>query len=75
MGDQENSNPSQEGGGGSSPEVTYTVQPGDTLSKIAKEYYGDSGQYHAIYQANRDQLNDPNDIQVGQVLKIPPATS
>ncbi len=80
MGDAENANMSGEGqgeGGSSveSPEVTYTVQPGDTLSKIAKEYYGDSGQYRAIYEANRDKLDDPDEIRVGQELRIPPATS
>lgn len=68
MGDSENS-------GGGSQDVTYTVQAGDTLSKIAKEYYGDSNQHHAIYEANKDQLDNPNDIKVGQTLKIPPATS
>ena len=80
MGDAENPNTSSEGQGESggsvqSPEVTYTVQAGDTLSKIAKEYYGDSGQYRAIYEANRDKLDDPDDIRAGQELRIPPATS
>jgi nucleoid-associated protein YgaU len=59
----------------SSENVNYTVQPGDTLSKIAREFYGDDGQYARIYEANRDKLNDPNDIKVGQELTIPPATS
>jgi nucleoid-associated protein YgaU len=50
---------------------TYTVKPGDTLSKISREMYGDSGQYLRIFEANRDKLNDPNKIQVGQELVIP----
>jgi nucleoid-associated protein YgaU len=50
---------------------TYTVKPGDTLSKIAKEHLGDGNAYMAIFEANRDQLKDPNMIKPGQVLKIP----
>ncbi len=50
---------------------TYVVRPGDTLSKIAKELLGDANGYMEIYNANRDQLNDPNVIRPGQVLKIP----
>jgi nucleoid-associated protein YgaU len=54
------------------PEVkTYTVQPGDTLSKIAKELLGNANAYMKIFEANKDQLSDPNRINVGQVLKIP----
>ena len=53
--------------------ATYTVQSGDMLSKISKQFYGDAGQYMKIFSANRDQLSDPNKIQVGQVLKIPSA--
>lgn len=49
----------------------YTVQPGDTLSKIAKHFYGNAGAYMTIFDANTDQLDDPNKIQVGQVLVIP----
>ncbi len=52
---------------------TYTVQPGDTLSKIAKEFYGNAGAYMKIFEANKDKLTDPNKIQVGQVLEIPNA--
>jgi nucleoid-associated protein YgaU len=55
-----------------SPSIsTYTVRPGDTLSKIAKEKLGDPNAYTEIFKANRDQLTDPNKIQPGQVLKIP----
>ncbi len=50
---------------------TYTVKSGDTLSRIAKELYGDPQAYHRIFDANRDQLNDPDLIKPGQVLKIP----
>jgi nucleoid-associated protein YgaU len=49
----------------------YTVKAGDTLSKIAKEHYGDSAQYMKIFEANRDKLSDPNKIQPGQTLVIP----
>ena len=50
---------------------TYTVQRGDTLSKIAKQFYGNANAYMKIFEANRDQLDDPNKIQVGQELVIP----
>ena len=52
-------------------QTTYTVKPGDTLSKIAKEFLGDPDAYMEIFNANRDQLTDPNLIKPGQVLKIP----
>jgi nucleoid-associated protein YgaU len=52
-------------------DMTYTVKAGDTLSKIAKEHLGDANAYHDIFNANRDQLNDPDKIKPGQVLKIP----
>ncbi len=50
---------------------TYTVQPGDTLSKIAKQFYGSANEYMKIFNANTDQLADPDKIKVGQVLTIP----
>ena len=50
---------------------TYSVKSGDTLSKISKEFYGDAGQYMKIFEANKDKLKDPDQIQVGQELKIP----
>jgi nucleoid-associated protein YgaU len=50
---------------------TYTVQAGDTLSKIAKEHLGNANSYMDIFNANKDQLSDPNKIRPGQVLKIP----
>lgn len=52
---------------------TYTVKAGDTLSKIAKELLGDAKAYPRIFEANRDQLSDPDKIKPGQVLKIPAA--
>jgi nucleoid-associated protein YgaU len=51
--------------------ATYTVKPGDTLSKIAKEVLGNAAAYTDIFNANRDQLSDPNKIQPGQILKMP----
>ncbi|GAB2500519.1 LysM peptidoglycan-binding domain-containing protein [Arenimonas alkanexedens] len=51
---------------------THTVVRGDTLSKIAKHYYGKASQYPKIFEANRDQLDNPDRIKPGQVLKIPP---
>jgi len=50
---------------------TYTVQAGDTLSKIAKEFYGNANEYNKIFEANKDQLSSPDRIKVGQELKIP----
>lgn len=54
------------------PGQSYTVKSGDTLSKIAKEHYGDANAYMKIFNANKDQLSDPDKIKVGQVLSIPP---
>ena len=56
---------------GAEPAATYTVKAGDTLGKIAKDLLGNAGAYMAIFDANKDQLTDPNKIQPGQVLKIP----
>ena len=50
---------------------THVVQSGETLSKIAQQYYGDAALYDKIFQANRDVLKDPNKIFPGQKLKIP----
>ena len=52
---------------------TYTVKSGDTLSKISKEFLGDANAYMKIFDANKDQLTDPDKIKPGQVLKIPAA--
>jgi len=54
------------------PQATfYTVESGDSLSKIAKAHYGDPMKYMAIFQANQPLLSDPNKIYPGQVLRIP----
>ena len=50
---------------------TYTVVRGDSLSKIAKHVYGNANRWHDIFEANRDQLANPDLIQPGQVLKLP----
>ena len=50
---------------------TYTVKSGDTLSAIAKREYGDASEWRRIYDANRDQINNPDLIHPGQELKIP----
>ena len=59
------------GGGVAVATQTYTVKAGDTLSKIAKEHLGNANAYMKIFEANRDQLTDPDKIRPGQVLKIP----
>lgn len=51
---------------------TYTVQKGDSLSKIAKQELGDGNAWKRIFEANRDVLHDPDKIQPGQILKLPP---
>lgn len=50
---------------------TYTVVSGDSLSKIARQFYGSASRWPQIFDANRDQLSDPDLIKPGQVLKIP----
>jgi nucleoid-associated protein YgaU len=49
----------------------HTVASGETLSKIAKTYLGDANRYMEIFNANKDQLSDPDKIKVGQKLTIP----
>lgn len=51
---------------------TYTVQPGDTLSLISRQVYGDAQLWRIIFEANQDILSDPSRLRPGQVLKIPP---
>ena len=60
------------GGGQPQGSQTYSVKSGDTLSKISKQFYGDANEYMRIFYANRDTLRDPDRIQVGQQLAIPP---
>ncbi|MDO5652241.1 MAG: peptidoglycan-binding protein LysM [Moraxella sp.] len=49
----------------------YTVKSGDTLSKVAKEMYGNANDYMKIFEANKPMLSHPDKIYVGQVLRIP----
>jgi nucleoid-associated protein YgaU len=49
----------------------HTVASGDTLGKIAKQYYGKATEYHAIFKANTDILDNPDVIFPGQELVIP----
>ncbi len=63
-----------EGGSSSTaptPEKIYEVQPGDSLSKIAKREYGNANAWNKIFEANKDTIKDPNKIFPGQKLKIP----
>jgi nucleoid-associated protein YgaU len=50
---------------------TITVQPGDSLSKIAKRELGDANKWHDIYEANRDKIKNPDLIHPGEVLTLP----
>ena len=50
---------------------TYVVKAGDSLSKIAKEALGDASRWKEIFEANKDQIKDPNQIHPGQELRIP----
>jgi nucleoid-associated protein YgaU len=63
----------QSGHSATGEERTYTVKPGDSLSKIAKREYGDAAKWRKIFEANRDQIKDPDLIQPGWELKIPAA--
>jgi nucleoid-associated protein YgaU len=56
---------------GAAADRTYTVKAGDTLCKIAKDTLGNASAYMTIFNANKDQLTDPDKIKPGQVLKIP----
>ena len=69
------------GGGGTAPAssstaepgwVEYTVQPGDSLTRIARSYYGSVRFADAIFEANRETLSSPDALRVGQVLRLPP---
>ena len=61
------------GGNAQSTAAFHTVKSGDTLSKIAKQAYGDANAYMKIFEANKPMLSDPNKIYPGQVLRIPAA--
>ncbi len=53
--------------------LTHTVRNGDSLSTLANRYYGDSSRWHAIFEANRDQIDSPHKVKIGMVLRIPAA--
>jgi nucleoid-associated protein YgaU len=63
------------GGSTASPSAgagqTYTVKSGDSLSKIAKHFYGDGSKWHRIYEANKDKIKNPDLIHPGQEFTIP----
>jgi nucleoid-associated protein YgaU len=52
---------------------SYTVRPGDSLSKISQQFYGNAHDYMRIFYANKDKMSDPNKIQAGMELTIPAA--
>ena len=54
------------------PPATYVVKSGDSLSKIAKKTLGSPNKWKALWEANKDQIKDPDKIYPGQVLKLPP---
>jgi nucleoid-associated protein YgaU len=63
-------------GGGGGNEQTYEIQSGDTLLSIAEQFYGDNSQWRKIYDANRDVIgSNPDALEVGTTLKIPPKDS
>ena len=49
----------------------YTIEKGDSLSKIAKHYYGDAMKYKLLFEANREVIKDPDKIYPGQVIRVP----
>ena len=49
------------------------MKPGDSLSKIAQEVYGNANEHMRIFEANKDKLSDPDKIRPGEVLNIPAA--
>lgn len=53
--------------------VEYVVKPGDTLSEISQAYYGTIRNADLIYQANRDSLSSPNNLRLGQTIRLPAA--
>jgi nucleoid-associated protein YgaU len=58
------------GGAPVTPQRTYTVQPGDSLSKISQHFYGNANQYMKIFEANRDKLPDPDKVRAGMELNM-----
>lgn len=49
----------------------YTIESGDSLSKIAKRYYGDANKWNALFEANREVIEDPDKIYPGQQIRVP----
>jgi nucleoid-associated protein YgaU len=60
------------GGASSTAAQEYTVVSGDTLSKIAKRFYGDAKLWRLIHEANKERIKNPDLIKVGWTLTIPP---
>jgi nucleoid-associated protein YgaU len=58
-------------GGTTSVARRYMVQPGDSLSKISRQFYGDANKYMKIFEANKDKLADPDKVRAGMELVIP----
>ena len=65
------SSSSNRSGGAAEQPAVYVVQPGDTLSSIARKVFGSSARWEEIFQANRNLLRSPNDLRVGQELRVP----
>ncbi len=55
----------------SSAQRTYVVQAGDSLSKIAQQFYGKASEYNKIFEANRDKMSNPDAVRAGTTLVIP----
>lgn len=51
---------------------SYTIRPGDTLSSIAQQLYGDATEWRLLFEANRDRLASPESLQVGVAIRVPP---
>jgi len=65
------SSTAQDQGQSSKQDQTYVVKPGDSLSKIAQQVYGNMNDWRKIYDANRDIIQDPDLIHPGQTLRLP----
>lgn len=63
--------PSARSGRNSTSKRVYEVQENDTLIRIARQVYQDTAMFRDIYEANRDQLQSPDDLRAGMVLKLP----
>ena len=53
----------------------YEIQEGDSLSKIAKDYYGEAAKWKVIYEANKNSIKNPDEVYPGQVIELPDAKS